>query len=121
VSLILAANVAFNFALAPLFGYKGSAIAFLLTVGVASVVCRRVAKICFGSRTLTEVVMLIKPLFAGLVMGAGLWIISSESIFLSIPTGLAIFIISLTLLGEFRQDPYSTLWARAKTAVTTNF
>ena len=119
VSLILISNVIFNLALAPLFGYKGSAVSFLLTVSVALVVCRRVAAVCLRAQIITEAVMLIKPLFAGLVMAGGLLIINDESIFLSIPTGLAIYIVSLTLMGEFRQDPYSTLWAKAKTVVTT--
>jgi hypothetical protein len=45
-------------------------------------------------------------------MALVLWKFRAVSVLLSIPVGLAVFILVLCLLGELRQEPYRSLWTR---------
>jgi O-antigen/teichoic acid export membrane protein len=114
LSLVLLGNIFLNLALVPRFGYMGSAITFLLTVSISFLVSLRIVRTCFG-KTLFMWSLFIRPALACLIMALVLWKLRIASVFISIPVGLAAFIIVLYFLGEFRQEPYRSLWTQRET------
>jgi O-antigen/teichoic acid export membrane protein len=111
LSFILIGNVLLNLILVPRFGYMGSAVTFLLTVCIAFLVSFRIVRACFG-KTLFTWAAFARPALASLIMALVLWKFRAASVFLSIPAGLAVFILVLCLLGEHRQEPYRSLWTQ---------
>ena len=113
LSFILFGNILLNLALVPRFGYMGSAVTFLLTICMSFLVSLRIVRACFG-KTLFMWSLFRRPVLASLIMALVLWELRAVSVFMSIPVGLAVFIIVLFLLGELRQEPYRSLWAQQK-------
>jgi O-antigen/teichoic acid export membrane protein len=111
LSFILFGNVFLNLILVPHFGYMGSAVTFLLTICIAFLVSLSIARACFG-KMLFRWSLFTRPALASLIMALVLWKLRAASVFLSIPVGLAVFIIVLFILGELRQEPYRSLWTR---------
>ena len=111
LSSILFGNVLLNLILVPRFGYIGSAVTFLLTICIAFLVSLKILRTCFGKVPFMWS-LFTRPALASLIMALVLWKIRTVSVFLSIPVGLAVFILVLCLLGELRQEPYKSLWKR---------
>jgi O-antigen/teichoic acid export membrane protein len=111
LSCILFGNVILNLILVPRFGYMGSAITFLSTVGIAFLVSLRIVRACFG-KTIFMWSLFTRPALASFIMALVLWKLRVASVFLSIPVGLAVFILVLFLLGELRQEPYKSMWTQ---------
>ena len=105
---VLCGNVLSNLILAPRFGYMGSAVAFLLTICIAFLVSLKIVRACFGKAPFMWS-LFTRPALASLAMALVLWKFRTASVFLSIPVGLAVFILVLFLLGELRQEPYRSM------------
>jgi len=109
IGLVTLGNLLLNLLLAPHFGPPGSACAFLLTAFATVFIRHRVATAYFPAPPRLRS-LLLRPLLAGLGMAAALFLLRDLPAPATVPTGAAIFGALLLLLGEFKQEPYRSLW-----------
>jgi O-antigen/teichoic acid export membrane protein len=107
---VLLGNIVLNLLLAPRLGYMGAALAFVVTTFALLIVNEWAATIYFDhAPRVTQ--MMMRPLLAGLAMGLVSWTLRPLSMFVSILLGGLVFIVTLALLGEWKEEPYKSLLA----------
>jgi O-antigen/teichoic acid export membrane protein len=117
-ALVVAANIGLNFLLAPYWGAIGASIAFIITAAAAFFL-RQIVAAGFFPQPPRIYLYLWRPALAAIAMGLCLELLSSQSLFISLPAGWLIFVVFLGALGELKKEPYremilftETVWKR---------
>lgn len=102
---IALSNIVFNLLLVPRLGYMGAAVAFVMTSMLTVSIRQWIAADYFGEH-LNVTLVLGRPALASVTMAGGLLALHSLNLLVLIPVGGVLFIGTLWLLGEFKQEPY---------------
>lgn len=109
---VIVANILLNLLLAPLYGRVGSAISFVASSALGVAASFTIMKRCFGDLCPPLLHLLVRPAISCFFMATVLWYLRDFPVYFVIPAGFIAFVMTLGILGEFNNEPYTSLWKR---------
>ena len=103
----LLSNVVLNIFLIPKYSYYGASVATIIAELIYFIICFRAVSIYLERIYLTSI--LIKPVFAALVMGISLYYLRNSNLFISISASIVIYIVSMFFLKAFDKNDFELL------------
>jgi len=114
-ALIVIVNIVLNLYLIPKYGVVGASISTLLCAVLVFIMKFLMSKQIFGALVNLPLVFW-RPLLAASVSAVTIWYMRSFNLFVLVPLSAVLYMWTLILLGEFKQEKYDFLMTAIKKA-----